>query len=126
MGCLTIADYLRRITDTGFGAVEVRSRRPYRMIDAASHDLTEDILLETVEVAAFKTPMPEDGPCVFTGRTATYCGSEEIWDDGKGHTLGRNLPVDVCDKTADALSALSRTDLVITDSTWHYQGGGCC
>ncbi len=125
-GCLTLEDYLAKIVGAGFGAIEVRSRKPYRMLDATSYQLESNLLLETVEVAAFKTPIPEDGPCIFTGRDAVYTGPEETFNDGKGHLLHQNMPMPVCDKTAAALSALGRDDLVVTESTWHYQGGGCC
>lgn len=125
-GCLRLEEYLGKITGAGFGAVEVRSRRPYRLIDARTYDLEQDILLETIEIAAFKTDVPDDGPCVFTGRTATYSGADDAFDDGKGHVLHRGLPSEVCDKTARALLDLGRDDLVITESSWHYQGGGCC
>ncbi|MEO1615161.1 MAG: arsenosugar biosynthesis arsenite methyltransferase ArsM, partial [Planctomycetota bacterium] len=98
-GCLTPQAYFDAITGAGFGSVEVRMRKPYRSLDAASHGLPEDIVLETIEVAAMKSPAPCDGPCVFTGQTAIYTGTDESWDDGEGHTLKRNLPVDICDKT---------------------------
>jgi ubiquinone/menaquinone biosynthesis C-methylase UbiE len=124
-GCLTLEAYLDKIVAAGFGAIEVRSRRPYRMLDAASYGL-DDLLLETIEVAAFRVPIPSDGACVFTGRTAVYHGGEEDFDDGRGHVLPQNKPLPVCEKTANALQALERTDLTITASTWHYQGGGCC
>ncbi|MEM9186116.1 MAG: arsenosugar biosynthesis arsenite methyltransferase ArsM [Planctomycetota bacterium] len=125
-GCLTLDAYLGNIVNAGFGAIEVRSRKPYRMLDARGYGLESDLLLETVEVAAFTTPMPEDGPCIFTGRDAVYTGGEETFNDGKGHLLHQNLPMPVCDKTASALEALGRDDLMVTPSTWHYQGGGCC
>ncbi len=125
-GCLKLDDYLQRIVDAGFGSIEVRKRSPYRMLDATGHGLDEDVLLETVEVAAIKTPVPEDGPCIFTGKTATYTGVDESFDDGKGHQLRKNVPASVCDKTAEALALLARDDLTVTGSTWHYQGGGCC
>ena len=128
-GCLPFDDYVKHVTDAGFGAAEIRSRRPYRHLDAATYGelgLTEDMMLETIELTAFRTQMPDDGPCVFTGRTATYKGKDESFDDGKGHVLPRNLPQPVCDKTAGALAALGRDDLTITGSTYHYGGGGCC
>lgn len=126
-GCLTLERYLAAIVAAGFGAIEVRSRRPYRNLDAASHpSLDRDVLLETVEVAAWRTAVPADGPCIFTGRTATYSGPDEAFDDGRGHVLTRNLPLDVCDKTAGQLEALGRADVRVTGSTWHYGGGGCC
>lgn len=51
---------------------------------------------------------------------------EDTFDDGKGHVLLRDLPMGVCDKTAEALSSLGREDLTITGSTWHYAGDGGC
>lgn len=32
----------------------------------------------------------------------------------------------VCDKTAGALAALGRNDIFISDSTYFYDGRGCC
>lgn len=125
-GCLMYDDYIDKIVDAGFGAIEVRSRRPYRMLDRKRYGLERDLLLDTIEVCAYKTPVPEDGPCVFTGRTAIYTGSEDRFDDGNGHVLVRDLPLPVCDKTAGVLSTLDEADITVTDSTWHYAGGGCC
>jgi hypothetical protein len=70
--------------------------------------------------------MPEDGPCVFTGKTAIFYGNEDFFDDKKGHTLLKNQPLAVCDKTANALSSINRTDIFISESTYFYDGGGCC
>lgn len=125
-GCLSYDEYVAAITGAGFGAGEIRMRKPYRALDAASYDLEDDLILETIEVAAFKVPTPEDGPCIFTGRTVIYTGPDGKFDDGQGHVLLKNLPLDVCDKTAAALSALGRDDLTFTEPTWNYQGGGCC
>ncbi|MFA0961732.1 arsenosugar biosynthesis arsenite methyltransferase ArsM [Roseivirga sp. BDSF3-8] len=125
-GSLPLQDYLDLITGAGFGTVEVRARRPYRILSPGRYDTTENILIESVEVCAIKDPMPEDGPCVFTGRSATYFGGEEYFDDGKGHTLLYNQPLAVCDKTAAALSGLGKEDIFISPSTWFYDGGGCC
>ena len=123
-GCQSMEDYLSAIIEAGFGAVEVRSRRPYRMLSTTEFEIETDLLLETVEVAAYQLPIPSDGACVFTGKCAIYRGSETQFDDGKGHVLLRNLPLGVCDKTAMLLSKIP--DVVITPSTWHYQGDGCC
>jgi hypothetical protein len=79
-----------------------------------------------VEVCAIKDPMPADGPCIFTGKSAIYFGSEDYFDDQKGHTLNYNMPLAVCDKTAAALASLGRPDIHISGSTWFYDGGGCC
>ena len=69
--------------------------------------------------------MPDDGPCVFTGKTAIYYGEDEFFDDNKGHTLTQNQPISVCDKTAKALNELNK-EIYISESTFHYDGGGCC
>ena len=119
-------EYVNHIVAAGFGSIEVRSRRPYRMLDQARYGLDRDLLLESVEVCAYKVPVPGDGPCVFTGRVAIYTGSEASFDDDLGHVLQRDLPLAVCDKTALALDGLGRDDLTVTPSTWHYAGGGCC
>jgi hypothetical protein len=79
-----------------------------------------------VEVCAIKDPMPEDGPCIFTGKHAIYFGSEDFFDDKKGHVLLQNQPLAVCDKTANALAQLQRDDLYLSPATFHYDGGGCC
>lgn len=125
-GSLPLEDYLKMITDCGFGTVEVRARRPYRILDRPHYDTDERIFIESVEVCAIKDPMPEDGPCVFTGRSANYIGTEDFFDDGKGHTLMTNQPISVCDKTANDLLSLGREDIYVSESTWFYDGGGCC
>lgn len=125
-GALPLADYLSLIAEVGFGTIEVRARRPYRVLPPEQYDVDELIYIESVEVAAIKDPMPEDGPCIFTGRTAIYYGEEPFFDDGKGHVLLPNQPLAVCDKTAAALEALGRPDILVTPSTWFYDGGGCC
>ena len=125
-GALPLPEYLGALVEAGFGTLEVRSRRPYRVLSAERYGLDENLLLQSVEVVAIKDPIPSDGPCIFTGRTAVYLGGDETFDDGKGHVLVRDLPMGVCDKTAGALAALGREDLVVTESTWHYPGDGCC
>ncbi len=125
-GALPLQEYIDRITDIGFGTVEIRAKRPYRILDANNYPVDERIYIESVEVAAIKDPMPEDGPCVFTGKSAIYFGKDEYFDDGKGHILIPNQPLAVCDKTAGALASLERDDLFISGSTWFYDGGGCC
>jgi hypothetical protein len=34
--------------------------------------------------------------------------------------------VAVCDKTAEKLAVINSEQIIITDSTWYYDGGGCC
>lgn len=125
-GALPLKEYVKMITDIGFGTVEIRAKRPYRVLDPKHYDTDELIYIESVEVCAIKDPMPADGPCVFTGKTAIYYGDEEIFDDHKGHLLVPNQPLAVCDKTGGNLAALNRDDIFISPSTWFYDGGGCC
>lgn len=125
-GAIPLEDYIGRITGTGFGTVEVRARRPYRVLSPRHYATERPIVLESVEICAIKDPAPEDGPCVFTGRTAIYHGEHESFDDGRGHRLARNRPLAVCDKTAAALAALGRDDIYLSGPTWFYDGGGCC
>lgn len=125
-GSLPIAQYIKALTDAGFGTIEIRARKPYRILDAAHYPTEELIYIESIEVAAIKDPMPADGPCIFTGKAAIYYGSERQFDDGLGHVLVNNQPLAVCDKTAAALAGLGRNDIYISESTFHYDGGGCC
>ncbi len=125
-GALPLNEYVKMLTDAGFGTIEIRAKRPYRVLSPNLYDVKENIIIESVEVCAIKDPMPEDGPCVFTGKTAIYCGNDAQFDDKKGHVLLQNQPIAVCDKTADDLHKLGRTDLHIGESSWFYDGGGCC
>ena len=125
-GAIPMADYISRLTNLGFGTIEVRAKRPYRVLSPRHFKTDTLIPIESVEICAIKDPMPADGPCVFTGRTAIYFGDEAFFNDGKGHTLAQNQPLAVCDKTAGALSRLGRDDIYITPSTCFYDGGGCC
>ncbi len=125
-GALPFRDYVKRLTDIGFGTIEVRAKRPYRVLSPRHYPTDRLIFVESVEICAIKDPMPADGPCVFTGRTAIYYGDNDYFDDNKGHFLTQNQPLAVCDKTAKALASLGRQDILITDSTCFYDGGGCC
>ena len=125
-GSISIADYIKALTDVGFGTIEIRGRRPYRILDTVNYPTDELIYIESIEVCAIKDPMPIDGPCVFTGKAAIYYGSDDYFDDKNGHVLMKNQPLAVCDKTAVAIALLSRNDIFISESTFHYNGGGCC
>ncbi len=125
-GSLPLNEYIKMITDIGFGTIEIRAKRAYRILDPKNYATDKLIYIESVEVCAIKDPMPADGPCVFTGKTAIYFGTENCFDDNKGHVLIPNQPLAICDKTAGALASLNRDDIFISDSTWFYDGGGCC
>ena len=125
-GSIPLAAYVNMLTEVGFGTIEIRARRPYRILDHKHYPTEESIYIESVEVCAIKDPMPEDGPCVFTGKTAIYYGDDDLFDDKKGHILLQNQPLAICDKTAGAFTNLNRNDIFISESTFHYDGGGCC
>lgn len=125
-GSIPLAEYVKMLTEAGFGTIEIRAKYPYRILSSKHYETNETIYIESVEVCAIKDPMPEDGPCVFTGKSAIYFGSDDYFDDKKGHVLVNNQPLSICDKTAGVLSALAREDIFISESTFHYNGGGCC
>jgi SAM-dependent methyltransferase len=124
-GAIPLEAYLAILTGVGFGTVEVRARRPYRVLAPGQYATNELIVIESVDVCAKKDPTPSDGPCIFTGKTVIYFGDGRF-DDGKGHVMLPNVPLSVCDKTAAAMRVLGRSDLFISESTWFYDGGGCC
>ena len=123
-GCATLDEYLAAITRVGFGRVEVRSKIPYRYLHPREFPtLSEPVMLESIEVAAYKTPEGHDGPAIFTGRTATYIGPAPSWDDGHGNVLRFGTPSHVSDNAAERLS--QHADILLTAPT--YRGrGGCC
>ena len=125
-GAMPLKDYIKMMTDIGFGTLEIRAKRAYRILDPKNYATDKLIYIESVEVCAIKDPMPADGPCVFTGKTAIYFGTEEYFDDGIGHVLMPNQPLAVCDKTGGNLAGLGRDDIFISESTYFYDGGGCC
>ncbi|MFP4134442.1 MAG: arsenosugar biosynthesis arsenite methyltransferase ArsM [Cyanobacteriota bacterium] len=125
-GALTYQEYVNFLVETGFGSIEIRARRPYRLLDHQTYPIEEDLQLDSLDSVAFKTPIPSDGACIFTGKTAIYRGKEEVWSDGEGHTFQRGVPLGVCDKTAGKLASKFPERIVVTPSTWHYQGDGCC
>ena len=125
-GSIPLDAYVKMLTEIGFGTIEIRARRPYRILDPKHYPTEESIYIESVEVCAIKDPMPDDGPCVFTGKTAIYYGDEDFFDDKKGHIILQNKPLAICDKTAGAFENFKRNDIFISESTYHYDGGGCC
>lgn len=125
-GSIPINEYINMLTDAGFGTIEIRARKPYRILDPIHYPTDELIYIESIEIAAIKDPIPNDGPCIFSGKAAIYYGADHFFDDKKGHVLVKNQPLAICDKTANALKNLKRKDIFISESTFHYDGGGCC
>lgn len=83
-GMVTIEEYCKVLTDAGFGTIEIRARTPYRLLYPPKYATDKVIYTESIEIAAIKDPLPADGPCIFTGRTAIYYGEEDCFDDKKG------------------------------------------
>lgn len=125
-GALTYEQYTQRIIRAGFGQIEVRTKRPYRLLDKVTYKLEDNLLLESLDTVSFKVDIPDDGACVFTGKTAIYMGQDQAFDDQAGHIMSQGVPLAVCDKTAAKLRLMHPTQIMVTDSTWHYDGGGCC
>jgi len=125
-GAIAYDEYIQHLIETGFGQIEIRDRRPYRLLDIHNFQLDTALMLESLDSVSFKVPIPDDGCCVFTGKTAIYSGSEELLDDRLGHVLQRGIPISVCDKTAAKFTRDFLHEVIVTDSTWHYKGGGCC
>lgn len=125
-GAIPLQEYIAFLTEIGFGTIEVRAKRPYRILSKPEYEVEDTIHIESVELAAIKDPMPLDGPCIFTGRTAIYFGSDAFFNDGNEHTFLRNQPLSICDKTAKTIAAMGRDDIFISPPTYFYDGGGCC
>ena len=125
-GALPLKEYIDLITSVGFGTVEIRARRPYRILDPNNYETDELIYIESVEVCAIKDPVLQDGACVFTGKTAIYYGNKDYFDDKAGHVMMKNQPLAICDKTAKNIKSLGREDIFVSKSTFFYDGGGCC
>ena len=89
-GSIPLNDYLNMLVEVGFGTLEVRAKRPYRILDTAHYPSEEKLYIESVEVCAIKDPMPEDGACIFSGKAAIYFGNDDFFDDNKGHILLQN------------------------------------
>ena len=124
-GAISLDEYIAALVRAGFATIEIRARHAYRVLSPEHHKTEKPIAIDSVEVCAIKDPMPPDGPCIFSGKTAIYYGGQPYLDDGKGHVLMVNQPLAVCDKTAAALQSLNEP-IYISPSTYHYRGGGCC
>ena len=124
-GAISLDEYIAALVRAGFATIEIRARHAYRVLSPEHHKTEKPIAIDSVEVCAIKDPMPPDGPCIFSGKTAIYYGCQPYLDDGKGHVLMVNQPLAICDKTAAALQSLNEP-IYISPSTYHYRGGGCC
>ncbi|TWH45430.1 arsenosugar biosynthesis arsenite methyltransferase ArsM [Sporomusa sp. KB1] len=126
-GVSTYQEYLNKIVSAGFGTIEIQARRPFRVLDKDRYGLSENILLESIDLVAYKNPALASGARIFAGETLIYFGKERLRDED-GRIIPRDIPHPVCQKTADYFRKLNRCDVVVTAPTYHYNGinNGCC
>src|SRR5262249_20671861 len=70
-GALTCGEYLEALGAAGFPHLEVRARRPYRVLDRQSYGLDADLVLESLDTVSRHGASPADARPVFTPRPAT-------------------------------------------------------
>lgn len=127
-GALFMEDYIAKIAEAGFSEIQIRARRPYRLLDQRTYHLEQDILLDTVELVAIKTEN-QQGLQTYLGEMAVYKGAEAAYTDASGKIFRRGVPVYVSHQAAETLRAA--TDFVVTEPDFHYPGHkpekpGCC
>ena len=59
-GSLPISEYVKALTDAGFGTIEIRARKPYRILDPKSYPTEELIFIESIEVAYYSSMTPNN------------------------------------------------------------------
>lgn len=125
-GCVSFDTYVGALTSAGLGEIQIRARRPYRLLLPAEYpEVGEPILLESIDAVARATSSaPSPGPMVFTGRTAIYLGPAAACPDPSGFTFHRGIPSSVSDRTAERLSL--RQDFLVTPPTYNVRASGCC
>ena len=126
-GALQYQEYLAKVAGAGFGTIEIRQRRPFRVLDKERYGLGEHIFLESIDIVAHKSPVPVGGARIFAGETVIYFGKERLRDE-EGFIIPRDIPQPVCQSAADYFRKLKRCDMVVTAPTYHYNGpgGSCC
>ncbi|MGD9829483.1 MAG: arsenosugar biosynthesis arsenite methyltransferase ArsM [Hyphomicrobiaceae bacterium] len=126
-GAIALSAYIARLGEAGFGTVEVRTRKPYRVLGPDQFATSRPILLESVEICAVKSPVPADGPTIYAGQTAIYFGRQAAFHDGNGIHLPSNQPMPVSLQDGARLKSLGRSDLYVTDVSWtHAAAAKCC
>ena len=129
-GALPLSGYIQRLADAGFGRIEVRARRPYRVLGPGQFATEHPIVLESVEICAIKCDVPADGPAVYAGEMAIYFGADASFNDGSGLSLPANQPLPVSMGDAARLRSLRRADIHVSAPSWFHagasSGGGCC
>ena len=76
---MKLSDYLELIASVGFGTIEVRAKRPYRILDTENYDTDQNIYLESVEVCAIKDPMPQSPTTIKSRTSFIQPGKTDRW-----------------------------------------------
>lgn len=123
-GSVSYEAYVAAIHAAGFQQLVVRARRPYRLLTPAEFPaLREELLLESLDLLAFKGPRLLAEPNVYTGRCAIHVGAGTYYRDDK-FPFPSGMPMQVSDRVAEELAA--RADFRVTPPTFHARGPGCC
>ena len=123
-GCVTYDEYIARMEEAGFGRIVVRAKFPYRLLTPTEFpELDREILLESIEALAVKTPARAGRTDVFTGRYAVYRGTAPFVSVGAA-TFVMGMPAHVSDALAAELE--TRRDFLVTEPTYHARSPGCC
>lgn len=123
-GCVTYDEYLAAHHRAGLQQLVVRARRPYRLLTPTDFAcLDGDLMLESLEVLAIKTPRLEAAPDVYSGQCATFVG-KGIWYRDDKFPFPSGTPMQVSDRVAAELAR--RPDFRVSAPTFHARGPGCC
>jgi len=116
--------YVAEIAAAGFGVIEIRSRKPYRVLERAEYGLEADLKLDALDSVSRKVaPLAGSGEVdVYTGRRAVYVGSLDRLSL-EGIELIRHQPQPVSDRAAQRLQARAERDVLLTPSTWRHAPG---
>lgn len=113
--------YLAEVAAAGFGVIEVRSRKPYRVLDHMEYGLDADLKLDALDTVSRKVaPLADSSEVdVYTGRRAVYVGSLDrlVLDSIE---FVRHQPQPVSDRMAHRLQARAEHDVLLTPPTWPH------
>lgn len=120
-GAYCFEAYTDAIGAAGFGRIEVRTRKPYRILERATYGMDADLVLDALDTVSYKVAGESTSgkAAVFTGRRAIYIGdAPQLVLDAV--TLQRHVPAAVSDLEAERLQLRSVGDVLLTPSTWRY------
>ena len=114
--------YVAEIAAAGFGVIEVRSRKPYRVLERAEYGLEADLKLDALDTVSRKVASlaGSGGDAeIYTGRRAVYVGRLERLSM-EGNEFVRHQPRPVSDRLAHRLRARAERDVLLTPPTWRH------